>query len=47
MTDLERQAAIAALQARRAARGMADPLNRLRAYCDKQEPIKAIEVKEE
>ena len=32
MTDSERQAAIAALQARRAARGTDDPLNRLRAY---------------
>lgn len=31
MTDIERQARIAALQARRAARGMDDPLNRLRA----------------
>ncbi len=31
MTDTDKQARIAALQARRAARGMADPLNRLRA----------------
>lgn len=31
MNDTEKQARIAALQARRAARGMDDPLNRLRA----------------
>lgn len=31
MNDTEKQARIAALQARRAARGMNDPLNRLRA----------------
>ena len=36
------QAQIAALQARRAARGMADPLNRLRAYGATQEPIAEI-----
>lgn len=30
MTDSERQAAVATLRARRAARGMDDPLNRLR-----------------
>lgn len=33
------QAAIAALQIRRAVRGMSDPLNRLRAYGATQEPI--------
>lgn len=33
------QAQIAALQARRAARGMSDPLNRLRAYGATQTPI--------
>lgn len=37
----ERQAAIEALQARRAARGMSDPLNRLRAHGAKAEPITA------
>lgn len=31
MTDSERQQAVAELRARRAARGLADPLNRLRA----------------
>jgi hypothetical protein len=31
MTEKERAARVAALQARRAARGIADPLNRLRA----------------
>lgn len=31
MTDNERKAPIAALEARRKARGMSDPLNRLRA----------------
>lgn len=34
MSEDERQAAIAALQARRKARGMNEPLNRLRAYVE-------------
>ena len=42
MTDTDSQAAIAALQARRAARGMTDPLNRLRAYGATQDPIAEI-----
>ena len=41
--DNERKDAIAALQARRAARGMSDPLNRLRAYVSNAEPIAAME----
>lgn len=43
MTETERQAAISALQARRAARGMNDPLNRLRAHVATCEPIAAVE----
>lgn len=38
----DRQAAIAALQARRTAHGMSDPLNRLRAYGATQEPITEV-----
>jgi len=40
--DTERQAAVAALQSRRAARGMNDPLNRLRAIAVGQPPIVEI-----
>lgn len=35
MTDQDRQKAIEAIRARRAARGMADPLNRLTAHIAK------------
>jgi hypothetical protein len=35
MNDAQRQAAIQALQARRKARGLADPLNRLTAHIDR------------
>lgn len=34
MTDAQRNAAILALQARRKARGLADPLNRLTAHIE-------------
>jgi hypothetical protein len=45
-TDTEREALVAALRARRAARGMADPLNRLIAYnaAHASEAVAAVEA---
>lgn len=48
MTDTERQRAIDALRARRAARGMDDPLNRLiahteRAIAEGKAPVAAVD----
>lgn len=39
MSDKERAEKIAAMQAKRAAQGMAHPLNRLVAYCSTHPPI--------
>jgi hypothetical protein len=47
MTDVVREAKIAALKARRAARGMDDPLNRLRAHNDAAIAAGAAPVVEE